>query len=115
MKKAAPSELATEAVAVLEAGLAYDDLERLIPVGLEPLDPLAEAEPSVGALLRLDTGLLTVAIYGLETETLSLKVPESEVTRRSVRDLLEEIPVPTGSVRWRHPDTVDAPATAAPA
>jgi hypothetical protein len=108
MIKASPEELQTEATPVIQAGLDESTVRQLIPVDFESLDPLAGPEPSMGALVRLETGLLAVVIYGLVTQTLLLKVAQNEVSADSVRKLLEEIRVPRGSIRWQHPDTAAA-------
>ena len=104
MKRARQEELVEEAVPVIEARLPERTVRRLIPVELSRMDPLAEAEPSVGALLRLDAGLLAVAIYGQETGTLSLRLPRVKVSARSLRSLLEEIPIPPGAIFWTSPE-----------
>jgi hypothetical protein len=105
MKRARPEELAEEAVPVIEARLPEKAVRRLIPVELSRVDPLAEAEPSVGALLRLDGGLLAVAIYGEETGILSLRLPEDSVSASALDSLLKEIPVPEDAIFWRVPVT----------
>jgi hypothetical protein len=105
MKRARPDELTEEAVPVLEARLPEKTVRRLIPVELSRVDPLAEAEPSVGALLRLDAGLLAVAIYGRETGILSLRLPRFKVSAGSLRSILEEIPIPDGAIFWTSPET----------
>lgn len=105
MKRARPEELVEEAVAALEARLPEDQVRRLIPVELSRLDPLAEAEPSLGALVRLRAGLLAVAVYGTETGTLSLRLPRVSLSAESLRSLLKEIPVPESAVFWTSPET----------
>jgi hypothetical protein len=105
MKRAMPEELVEEAVPVLEAHLPEEQVRRLIPVELTRVDPLAEAEPSLGALVRLRAGLLAVAVYGMETGTLSLRLPRVSVSAESLRSLLKEIPVPEGAVLWTNPET----------
>lgn len=105
MKRATPEELVEEAVPVLEARLQEEEVRRLLPVELSPVDALAEAEPSVGALVRLRGGLLAVAVYGMETGTLSLRLPRISVSAEALRALLKEIPVPEDAVLWRNPET----------
>ncbi len=105
MKRARPEELVDEAVPVLEARLPEEEVRRLLPVGLSPVDALAEAEPSLGALVRLRGGLLAVAVYGVETSTLSLRLPRVSVSVEGLRALLKEIPVPEDAVLWRNPET----------
>lgn len=112
MIKASPEELQTEVTPVIQAGLDESTVRQLIPVDFESLGPLVGPEPSMGALLRLETGLLAVAIYGLVTQTLLLKVAEDKVSEESVRALLEEIQLPRQSIRWQHPATAQAPAAA---
>lgn len=102
MKRARPEELVEEAVPVLEARLPEEEVRRLLPVELTQVDSLAEAEPSLGALVRLRGGLLAVAVYGRETGTLSLRLPKVSVSSEALRSLLKEIPVAEESILWRH-------------
>ncbi len=103
MIRAEPEELREEVVPVLEARLPEHEVRRLLAVDLRRLDPLAEAEPSLGALLRLESGLIVLAVYGRETATLSLRLPEASVEPGVLRSLLEEIPIPERSIVWRSP------------
>jgi hypothetical protein len=100
-----PEELVEEAVPVLEARLPEQEVRRLIPVELSRLDPLAEAEPSLGALVRLRAGMLAVAVYGTETGTLSLRLPTASVSAEALRSLLKEIPLPEDAILWTSPET----------
>lgn len=103
MKRARPEELVEEAMPVLEARLPEEQVRRLIPVELSEVDPWAEAEPSVGALIRLRAGLLAVAVYGTRTGILSLRLPKVSVSAEAVRSLLNEIPVPDDTILWTKP------------
>lgn len=111
MIRAEPEELREEVVPVLEASLPEHEARRLLSVRLRRLDPLAEAEPSLGALLRLESGTVVVAVYGRETATLSLRLPETSIQPDVLRSLLEEIPIPEQSITWKHP-AVEAHARA---
>lgn len=101
MIRAEPQELDREVVPVIEASLPEHEVRRLVPVELSRLDPLAEAEPSLGALLRLKGGLVAVAVYGTETETLALHLPEDDVSEEAIDAMLTEIPIPRGAISWR--------------
>ena len=112
MKRARPEELVEAAVPVLEARLPEEQVRRLIPVELTQVDAWAEAEPSVGALIRLRAGLLAVAVYGTETGTLSLRLSRVSVSAEALRSLLNEIPVPEDTILWTSPES-RAPGPAA--
>jgi hypothetical protein len=107
MMRAEPEELTEDVVPVLEAEMSEADLRRLIPVDLTEVDPLSEAEPSLGALVKFEpanrTDLIAVVVYGLETCTLSLRLPRHVVSPESLRFLLEEIPIPENAVVWTNP------------
>jgi hypothetical protein len=101
MIRAEPKELNREVVPVIEAHLSENQVSRLVPVEMVQLDALAEAEPSLGALLRLETGQYAVVVYGTETQTLSLRLPEDEVSRKAIETALTEIRIPAAAISWR--------------
>lgn len=113
MIRARPEELSEEVVPVVEARLQEREVRKLIPVALKRLDPLAEAEASIGSLVRLEADLLVVAVYGRETGTLSLRLPESALTPEAVAALLREVPIPKNAILWRNPATLEPHASAA--
>jgi hypothetical protein len=106
MQNAKPEELREETVVVLQAKIGEPQLHQLFPVKLEELDPLAEPEPSVGALVRLNSGDLIVVTYGRETDTLSLQMPESEPAARILAAFFEEVPLWRENIIWSV-DTAD--------
>jgi hypothetical protein len=103
MYQATPDKLTDEVIPVLEACLPEDDLHRLIPVDFQDMDPLSEGEPSIGALVELDAGLMVVAVYGRDSHRLSLRLPE--VSPKTYDRLLEEIPIPESDIVWRNEKT----------
>lgn len=107
MIRARPGELREDVEPVLQATLPEEEVRRLIPVRFSQLDPLAEPEPSLGALLRLESGMLAVAVYGRRTGTLSLRLPEASLSRKALETLLKEIPIPSEAIRWRNPAVAD--------
>ena len=99
MNRANARELREETIPVLLAHVSEQELQRILPVRLEPLDPLSAAEPSVGALVKLACGELFVAVYGQETGTLRLQVPSSRPL--AINSLLREIPIRLKDITWR--------------
>jgi hypothetical protein len=100
MKRAKPSELCGDVAPVIQASVPLASLYRLIPVRMTKLDPLAESEPSIGALLRLSPGLLAVAVYGLDTRTLTLLLPKEKVSEEAIKSLLRHVRIPDSSILW---------------
>jgi hypothetical protein len=96
---------------VLIAHVAEADLERLFPVQFSDLDPLAAAEPSRAALVRLDSGSLVVVEYGTVTSRLTVSVPQHADMAEMLVDLWREAPLPEGSIDWVA-DEVETPSEA---
>jgi hypothetical protein len=98
--KASPESLRSDVRPALVAHVERSELERLFPVDFEDVDPLAAAEPSRAALLRLDTGKLIVLEYGVRTETLTISVPEDGDVAETLYDLLDEAAIDLSTVEW---------------
>ncbi|HYI10264.1 MAG TPA: hypothetical protein VEK57_14485 [Thermoanaerobaculia bacterium] len=86
-----------------------DELERLFPVPFVDLDPLAAAEPSRGALLRLASGRMVVIEYGLVTSRLTVSVPTQANIAETLVDLLREAQIDMDAVVWIT-DEIEVPA-----
>ena len=102
MRRAKPDELSTEAFAVLTAEVSEPELKKLFPVEMEEIDSLAEPEPSVGALVQLRSGPYVVVIYGKETHTMKVLVPQGTDPIKGIEQVLAEVPIPKRRIRWRH-------------
>ena len=102
MRLADRNELKVEAFPVLLADVPEQKLPELLPIELEELDPFAEPEPSVGALLQLVSGWYVVVVYGKVTSTMKVLIPEGTDPARGIDAVLDEIPLPPSSIRWRY-------------
>jgi hypothetical protein len=80
----------------------------VFPVTMEEMDPFSEPEPSQGALVRLEDGRCVVVIYGKETGTLKVLVPEGADPTEEISAFLAEVPISSRAITWR----VDAPSVA---
>ncbi len=76
------------------------ELEHLFPIEFVDLDPLAAAEPSRGALLRLASGRLVVIEYGLVTSRLTVSVPAYVNIAETLLDLMNEAQIDMDAVEW---------------
>lgn len=86
-----------ELVAILRVPASR--LREVVPVSLEPLDPFAEAEPSTGATIQLESGRHVVVIYGLETHQLQLHA-DPAVALEALDEFLEESGLDPTTVEW---------------
>jgi len=103
MRTAPPETLSTDIRPALIAHVIESDLMRLFPVPFKDVDPLAAAEPSKAALLRLDSGRLVVVEYGTITSTVTVSVPSDADTGETLVDLLLEVPF-SSSIEWLSED-----------
>ncbi len=101
MHRARPEELQTEAVPALTARLSESALAKLFPVKMEEMDSWDEPEPSKGALIQLESGHYLVVIYGKETQTTEILVPEGTNVTTGIEALLAEVPLSPKSILWR--------------
>jgi hypothetical protein len=90
----------SDARPALTARLSPSDIRRLFPVELIDVDPLAAAEPSRAALIRLETGRLVVIEYGTMTSTLTVSVPRDEDLSETLAELLAEAPIASPAIEW---------------
>lgn len=100
MRRARPEELSHSAELALVAHLTLEELERLIPVELSDLGPLAAAEPARGALIELDGGELVVVEYGLITGTLTVSIPMRGSRDSALAAFLDEVPLAPEAITW---------------
>lgn len=100
MRAAKATELRSSAVPVVVALVSEDELASLFPVQFHDPDPLAEPEPSMGALVELSSGQYVVVTYGLETGSLTLQLPRAKANERNLHALLAEIRLPADSIVW---------------
>lgn len=115
MRTAKPNELTEHAVPVLAAQLSESELSRWIPVTFQDIDdPAAVAEPSKGALVKLEGGPYVVLFYGKESGQLVLRFPLSQNASADLRHFFREVPLPPSRIVWHRPD-VELPPAPAPA
>lgn len=108
MRYAQPHELREGVVPVLQLRLSDRQFEEMFPVRTVDLDPLAAAEPSRAALVRLESGSYLVVTYGEVSHRAVVEVPQSSNPSNVVRELLSEVNVPTSAIEWRRDDTQSA-------
>lgn len=102
MKAAGLSELTAPVSPAMIATMSSAELHRLFPVEFVDLDPLQEAEPSSAALIRFPSGHAAV-IFGKETETITISLPDDDRAVRIYRELLDEAPL-QNRVQWLRDD-----------
>jgi hypothetical protein len=102
MRRAKPDELTTEAFAVLTVEVSEPEFKKLFPVDMEEIDPHAEPEPSVGALVQLQSGPYVVVIYGKESHTMKVLVPDGTDPIKGIEQVLAEVPIPKRRILWRY-------------
>jgi hypothetical protein len=119
MRYAQPHELKGNVVPVLQLHLSEKQFEHMFPVRTVGIDALAAAEPSKGALIRLESGSYVVVTYGEITHRVTVEVPQDADARTVVRELFAEVDVPGSAIEWnrenvkprprRRPKAVDRP------
>jgi hypothetical protein len=100
MKKARPADLTENAVPALVLVAGERRLRELFPVPFSRVDPLAEPEPSKGALIELDSGEHVVVMYGKFTKRVTISFAESADVPTTLAALLREAPVRRHEVAW---------------
>jgi hypothetical protein len=109
MRVALPTAIDSPPELALIVQVPASDLQRVLPVALEPLDSFAEAEPSRGATIELASGRHVVAVYGLVTERLFVHTAAADA-QVAVDDFLRETRLPASSIAWRLPARALSPA-----
>jgi hypothetical protein len=102
MKAADLHELTTSLSPALIAEITAADLRTLFPVQFQDLDPLQEAEPSSAALLRFPSGHAAV-VFGKETGTITVSLPDDDRAARIYRELLDQAPLQE-RIQWLRDD-----------
>jgi hypothetical protein len=109
--KTAPAEALVDDVRPsLIVRMRPDELNRLFPIQLVDLDPLAAPEPSRGALLRLASGRMVVIEYGMVTSRLTVSVPTYANIAETLLDLMNEAQIDMDAVEWIT-DEIEMPAS----
>jgi hypothetical protein len=107
MRSARPSSIKQRALPLFTAQLSDSELTSWIPVRFSTFDDPEEVlEPSKATLVRLETGLLLVLLYGLRSQTLTVSFPQDADARASFRDFLSEVPQLSSRLTWRRPGLV---------
>lgn len=101
MRQAKADELQSDAFTALMARLPEVELRKRFPVQFLDIDTFAEAEPSMGALVQLESGGYVGLIYAKLSETLKILLPEGMDPKTGIDALLEEVALPPSTVTWR--------------
>jgi hypothetical protein len=96
MRRAKPDELNEDAKPIALLKLSEGRLRELFPVEFSEVDPLAAAEPSIGALVQLDSGPYAVVMYGEITGQTEVSMPLTSLWSAFVL----EVPVRTNEIVW---------------
>jgi hypothetical protein len=107
MRRARAAEMNEDAVPALVLSVDERRLRELFPVRFSRVEPLAEPEPSTGALIQLDSGPYAVVMYGKETGRATISFPATADVRRALAALVREIGIQRSEIEW-----VDEPAKA---
>jgi hypothetical protein len=106
MRYAKPHELRESVVPVLQLRLSNRQFAEMFPVRTVDLDPLASAEPSRAALVRLNSGSYLVITYGEVSHRAVVEVPRSADPSVVVRELLSEVTMPASAIEWKREDVL---------
>ncbi len=105
MRRALPDELNEDARPIALLRLSKDRLEELFPVELSEADPLSAAEPSIGALVQLDSGPYAIVMYGEVSCEAEVSLPVSAPVARHWAAFLSEVPLVAEEIVWTFPTT----------
>src|ERR1700686_1875584 len=100
MRRARPEELNEDARPIALLRLSRERLEELFPVDFSEVDPLAAAEPSIGALVQLESGPFAVVMHGKITGDTEVSLPVSAPIARHWAAFLREVPLITNEIVW---------------
>jgi hypothetical protein len=102
MRRARPHELKVATAPLLTARVSAAELSKWVPIKFEEItDPLETAEPSKGALVRLDNGDYFVLFYGKDSRQLTVEIPEAtKDSSAALSAFLREVPLPTSRILW---------------
>ena len=96
MRRAKPDEMHDDAKPIALLKLSERRLRELFPVEFSEVDPLAAAEPSIGALVQLESGSYAVVMYGKITGQTEVSMP---LTTHWL-EFLSEVPLRTNEIVW---------------
>lgn len=100
MRRARPEELSEDASPIALLHLSRERLEELFPVEFSDVDPLAAAEPSIGALVQLESGPYAVVMHGKTTGDTEVSLPVSAQMARNWAAFLREVPLVANEIVW---------------
>ena len=100
MRRARATEMNEDAVPALVLSVDAHRLRELFPVRFSRVAPLAEPEPSTGALIQLDSGPYAVVMYGKETGRATISFPASADVRRALAALVREAGIRRDEITW---------------
>jgi hypothetical protein len=92
MKKAAPNESLISEEVIFELRISEKDFKQLFYIEFDELDILAAPEPSLGAMVCLESGQYLVLIYGKVTKTLTVLKPPDDEAEKVLAALFNEVP-----------------------
>lgn len=100
MRTLPPDALDVPTFPILTAELKTRDFREHFPIRTKALDPLAEAEPSEGALVRLKSGDVVHLTFGKKTGTLSVSAPANSNVREILENLIAEARLDRRWITW---------------
>jgi len=105
VRTANPDELKENAFPVMTARMTETELTKWFPISFQEIsDPWAAAEPSKGALVKLDAGEYVVLDYGKDSNQLTVRIPSSSNASACLASLFREVPLPRSRILWRRTD-----------
>ena len=102
MRPASTAEITSNLSPAFIATVSASELLELFPVSFKELDPLQAPEPSSLALLSFPSGPAAV-VYGRETGTVTVSLPEDGDAPRIFHELIDEVPL-GGRIQWLRDD-----------
>lgn len=102
MRPASATEITSNLSPAFIATVSASELLALFPVVFEELDPLQAPEPSTLALLHFPSGPAAV-VFGRETGTITVSLPDNADGPRIFDELIEEVPL-GDRIQWTRED-----------
>jgi hypothetical protein len=100
MRRARPDELSEDARPIALLRLSRARLEELFPVEFSEVDSLAAAEPSIGAMVQLESGPYAVVMHGKTTGDTEVSLPVSAPMALHWAAFLREVPLIANEIVW---------------
>ena len=105
MRRASPDELKEQAFPVMTAQMSETELGEWFPVAFDEInDQWAAPEPSLGALVSLDSGEYVVLDYGRDSNQLIIRIPAALDPTIFLASFFREIPIPRARILWHRQD-----------